>query len=224
MSGDIGGQVLVTGGGGFIGGYIVRELASRGRDVCIYASGAPSSETQFVLGRDAGAVSSSAVRSRTCLDSSRWRGQSSTRGHHPRRPASSTRSPCFAEPVPGVPQKPPGHDQCLRGGPTLRRRTRRELLVDRGPADGAIPADRRRAPAPSGVAKAPGSGAYGAARRRPSCSRSPTSAFGLDVRTIRPSAVYGFGMRWHSANYMKQFVEPAVRGEAVRLRRRTAAP
>src|SRR5262249_56467846 len=41
--------------------------------------------------------------------------------------------------------------------------------------------------------------------------------FGLDFRTIRPSAVYGFGMQWHSANYMKQFVEPAVRGEKVRL-------
>jgi nucleoside-diphosphate-sugar epimerase len=29
--------------------------------------------------------------------------------------------------------------------------------------------------------------------------------------------VYGFGMQWHSANYMKEFVEPAVRGEAVRV-------
>src|SRR5216683_2005133 len=41
--------------------------------------------------------------------------------------------------------------------------------------------------------------------------------YGLDFRTIRPSAMYGFGMQWHAANYMKEFVEPAVRGESVRL-------
>ena len=64
----------------------------------------------------------------------------------------------------------------------------------------------------------PGSGAYGAAKAAGELfAFAYRQAFGLDVRTIRPSAVYGFGMRWHSANYMKQFVEPAVRGEAVRL-------
>jgi len=64
----------------------------------------------------------------------------------------------------------------------------------------------------------PGSGAYGAAKASGELfSFAYQQAFGLDVRIIRPSAVYGFGMPWHSANYMKQFVEPAVRGEEVRL-------
>jgi nucleoside-diphosphate-sugar epimerase len=40
---------------------------------------------------------------------------------------------------------------------------------------------------------------------------------GLDVRTIRPSALYGLGMNPLSSNYMKQIVEPAVRGEPVHL-------
>jgi nucleoside-diphosphate-sugar epimerase len=63
-----------------------------------------------------------------------------------------------------------------------------------------------------------GSGAYGAAKAAGEVfSFAYERAYGLDVRIIRPSAVYGFGMRWHSANYMKQFVEPAVRGESVHL-------
>jgi nucleoside-diphosphate-sugar epimerase len=42
-------------------------------------------------------------------------------------------------------------------------------------------------------------------------------SFGLDFRTIRPSAMYGFGMSRFAPNYMKQIVEPAVRGEEVHL-------
>jgi len=42
-------------------------------------------------------------------------------------------------------------------------------------------------------------------------------SYDLDIRIVRPSAVYGFGMQWHSANYMKEFVEPAVRGEKVQV-------
>jgi UDP-glucose 4-epimerase len=64
----------------------------------------------------------------------------------------------------------------------------------------------------------PGSGAYGAAKAAGELfGFAYHQASGLDVRIIRPSAVYGFGMQWHSANYMKEFVEPAVRGERVSL-------
>ena len=38
-------------------------------------------------------------------------------------------------------------------------------------------------------------------------------AFGTDFRTIRPSAVYGFGMQWPI--FVKPMVEGAVRGEVV---------
>jgi nucleoside-diphosphate-sugar epimerase len=64
----------------------------------------------------------------------------------------------------------------------------------------------------------PGSGAYGASKVAGEVfGFAFQQAFGLDVRIVRPSAVYGFGMQWHSANYMKQFVEPAVRGEPVKV-------
>ena len=64
----------------------------------------------------------------------------------------------------------------------------------------------------------PGTGAYGAAKVSGEVfGFAYQQAYGLDFRVVRPSAVYGFGMQWHSANYMKQFVEPAVRGEAVKV-------
>src|SRR5258706_12090125 len=64
----------------------------------------------------------------------------------------------------------------------------------------------------------PGSGAYGAAKASGELfAFAYQRAYGLDVRIVRPSAVYGFGMQWHSSNYMKEFVEPAVRGEKVQV-------
>ena len=42
--------------------------------------------------------------------------------------------------------------------------------------------------------------------------------FGLDIRIVRPSALYGFGMSWYAPNYMKNIVEPALLGEEVRIR------
>jgi nucleoside-diphosphate-sugar epimerase len=64
----------------------------------------------------------------------------------------------------------------------------------------------------------PGAGAYGAAKAAGELfGFAYQQAYGLDVRTVRPSAAYGFGMPWHSPNYMKEFVEPAVRGERVSL-------
>ena len=64
----------------------------------------------------------------------------------------------------------------------------------------------------------PGAGAYGAAKAAGELfAFAYEQAYGLDVRIVRPSAVYGFGMPSHSPNYMKEFVEPAVRGEKVSL-------
>jgi nucleoside-diphosphate-sugar epimerase len=64
----------------------------------------------------------------------------------------------------------------------------------------------------------PGSGAYGAAKASGELfAFAYQRAYGLDVRIVRPSAVYGLGMQWHSSNYMKEFVEPAARGEKVRV-------
>jgi nucleoside-diphosphate-sugar epimerase len=60
----------------------------------------------------------------------------------------------------------------------------------------------------------PGTGSYGAAKASGELfAYAYNQAYDLDIRIIRPSAVYGFGMPWHSANNIKELVEPAVRGE-----------
>ena len=62
----------------------------------------------------------------------------------------------------------------------------------------------------------PGSGFYGAAKAAGEAfAFAYQQGFGLDVRTIRPSAVYGFGMQWPL--YVKPMVEGAIRGEPVRF-------
>jgi nucleoside-diphosphate-sugar epimerase len=64
----------------------------------------------------------------------------------------------------------------------------------------------------------PGAGSYGAAKASGELfSFAYGQAYDLDIRIIRPSAVYGFGMPWHSANNIKQLVEPSVRGEMAEL-------
>jgi nucleoside-diphosphate-sugar epimerase len=106
--------------------------------------------------------------------------------------------------------------QRLRGRTPHRRQARGRHLVDR-----VLPptsTSRSTPPTPSFARSGPGSGAYGASKVAGEVfGFAFHQAYGLDVRIVRPSAVYGFGMQWHSANYMKQFVEPAVRGEPVRV-------
>ena len=64
----------------------------------------------------------------------------------------------------------------------------------------------------------PGTGSYGAAKASGELfAYAYNQAYDLDIRIIRPSAVYGFGMPWHSANNIKELVEPAVRGEPAEL-------
>lgn len=62
----------------------------------------------------------------------------------------------------------------------------------------------------------PGSGFYGASKvAAEAFGLAFVTGHGLDVRIIRPSAVYGFGMQWPI--YIKPMVEGAVRGEPVRF-------
>ncbi len=58
------------------------------------------------------------------------------------------------------------------------------------------------------------SGVYGASKiASEAFCFAYNKAYGVDFRTIRPSAVYGFGMQWPI--YVKPMVEGAVRGERV---------
>lgn len=68
-------------------------------------------------------------------------------------------------------------------------------------------------------------GAYGAGKvAAEAFAYTYRKSFGLNVRIVRPSAVYGFGMSWFAPNFMKQIVEPALMGEPVRLDRGANMP
>jgi UDP-glucose 4-epimerase len=210
------GRILVTGGGGFIGSYIVAELLRRGRDVAIYGRGELTPEARFVLGPAAAStrleVGSVEDLPRVMATVKRLRPEAIVHAAGSVDTGGLYGNPYLASRA------------ILDGTLNIFEAARlfgvRRVVymssigvlptVQYQPIDAAHPLVLPR--------EGPGSGAYGAAKAAGELfGFAYGQAYGLDVRTIRPSAVYGFGMRWHSANYMKQFVEPAVRGEQVRL-------
>jgi UDP-glucose 4-epimerase len=210
------GTVLVTGGGGFVGSYVTRELINRGRHVCVLVTNELSAETQYVLGDVQGSLS---IEYGLIDDLPRL--IEVVKRH---RPTAIVH-------IAGI-----VGTRALLLNPHMAFRVNLQGTINVFEAArlcevprvvhfssiGVLPKVQYE---PIDVAhplvlatEGPSSGAYGAAKAAGELfGFAYHQAFGLDVRTIRPSAVYGFGMRWHSANYMKQFVEPAVRGEAVRL-------
>ncbi len=210
------GRVLVTGGGGFIGSYVVEELLRHGRDVAIYGRGELTPEARFVLGPAAASipleVGSVEDLPRVMATVKRLRPEVIVHAAGSVDTGGLFGNPYLAS-------------RAILDGTLNVFEAARSFGVGRvvymssigvlptvqyEPIDAAHPLVLPR--------EGPGSGAYGAAKAAGELfGYAYGQAYGLDVRTIRPSAVYGFGMRWHSANYMKQFVEPAVRGEPVRL-------
>ena len=208
-------KVLVTGGLGFIGGYVVRELAAQGRDVVALSRGRTTSpEMRFVLRDSRFGEETGTVEDLDSLIALFERLRPAAVVHS----ASNVQvNELFHDPYEAFRTNVTGTVNVLEAA----RRTGVERVVDIS-SIGVLPAIRYEpidANHPVLLAReGPGSGAYGAAKASGELfAFAFQRAYGLDVRIVRPSAVYGFGMQWHSANYMKQFVEPAVRGEVVRV-------
>ncbi len=208
--------VLITGGTGFIGSHVARALLDRGRRVCLVDIRGLSPEARFVLDEHAATV----PVEHASIDN--WpRLLEVVRHWQPRQiiHIGGIVDPLFLFKNPSVALRVnvEGTVNVLECG--------RLFAVERivyFSSIGVLPAVQYEpidAAHPIILPKAgPASGAYGAAKvSGEAFCFAYHQAFGLDFRTIRPSAAYGFGMQWHSANYMKQFVEPAVRGEKVRL-------
>lgn len=208
--------VLITGGTGFIGSYVARALLDRGRRVCLVDIRSLSPEATFVLGDYAAAVPVEFAS----IDN--WpRLLEVVRRWQPRQIVhiGGIVDPLFLfkNPLVALRVNVEGTVNVLE----CARLSAVERVVYFS-SIGVLPVVQYQpidASHPILMAKAgPASGAYGAAKvSGEAFCFAYHQAFGLDFRTIRPSAAYGFGMQWHSANYMKQFVEPAVRGEKVRL-------
>jgi nucleoside-diphosphate-sugar epimerase len=208
--------VLITGGTGFIGSHVARALLDRGRRVCLADIRGLSPEAKFVLGDHAATVTVEIAS----IDN--WpRLLEVVRDRQPRRiiHIGGIVDPLFLFKNPLVALRVNVEGtvnvlECARLSGVERVVYFSSIgvlpAVQYQPIDAAHPIILPRA--------GPASGAYGAAKvSGEAFCFAYHQAFGLDFRTIRPSAAYGFGMQWHSANYMKQFVEPAVRGEKVRL-------
>jgi nucleoside-diphosphate-sugar epimerase len=211
------GPVLVTGGTGFIGGYVTRQLVEMGQAVTVVAR-APSMtpEMSFVLRDHLGAftVEIASVEDLPAMIGLFERVRPVAVVHS----ASNVEvTKLFRDPYLAFQTNVTGTLNVLEAA----RRTGVERVVDMS-SIGVLPANQYQpidAAHPIFLAdQGPGSGAYGASKASGELfAFAYRQAYGLDIRIIRPSAVYGLGMRWHSANYMKEFVEPAVRGEKVRV-------
>jgi nucleoside-diphosphate-sugar epimerase len=210
------GPILITGGTGFIGSHVARVLLDAGHEVSLLDVRGLSAEARFVLGEHARDVH---VELASIEDGPRIIDVVQRK-----QPRAIIHLGGIVDPV------------FLLRNPTMVMRINVEgtlnILeaaricgVDRVvnfSSIGVLPSVRYQ---PIDVnhpvltaREGPASGAYGAGKvAGEAFCTAYHKAFGLDVRTIRPSAVYGFGMQPHSANYIKQFVEPAVRGEKVRL-------
>lgn len=210
------GPVLVLGGTGFIGGYVARALAAGGRQVIAYARGQPSPEMQAVLGEEPGLI--------TIMNGSvgNLPDLVATVGHI--KPSAIVQLASNVD-VPALLRDPfLAFQENLTGTINVFEAARlhdvRKVIYFS--SIGVLPAPRYQpidANHPLVLSRhGPGSGAYGAAKASGEVfSFAYSQAYDLDIRIIRPSAVYGFGMPWHSANNIKELVEPAVRGEPADL-------
>lgn len=204
--------VLVTGGTGFIGTYVVKALLEAGRRVvCLDVRGL-TPEGRFLLGPLADQV---AVEEGSVDDWARL--LHVVKGHRPLDVVhlATITNPVylFTNPLPGVRVNFLGTVHVLEAARLYE--LRRIVYVSSigvlpakqyEPIDAAHPIFLAREAVPTGV--------YGASKiAGEAFCFAYHQAFGIDFRTIRPSAVYGFGMQWPI--FVKPMVEGAVRGEVV---------
>ena len=204
--------VLVTGGAGFIGSYVVKALLESGRRVIALDLRGYSPEGRYVLEGRADEV---AVEEGSVDD---WvRVLHVVKEHRPLDVVhlATITHPVylFTNPMPGVRVNFLGTVHILEAARLFDIR-RIVYFSSIGvlpakqyePIDAAHPIFLPREAVPTGV--------YGASKiAGEAFCFAYNQAFGTDFRTIRPSAVYGFGMQWPI--FVKPMVEGAVRGEVV---------
>jgi nucleoside-diphosphate-sugar epimerase len=204
--------VLVTGGTGFIGSYVVKALVESGKPVVAFDIRGFQPEARFLLGKLADEVT---VEEGSIDDWARV-----LQVVKEREPAdvvhlATITHPVFlfTNPMPGVRVNFEGTLHVLEASrlfPIRRIVNFSSIGVlpakQYEPIDTSHPIFLPKGAVPTGV--------YGASKiAGEAFCFAYNQAFGTDFRTIRPSAVYGFGMQWPI--FVKPMVEGAVRGETV---------
>jgi nucleoside-diphosphate-sugar epimerase len=210
------GSVLVLGGTGFIGGYIARAIASDGGGVTAYARRGPSAEIQQVWAGESEritVVNGSVSNLPDLLAKVQAIGPSAI----VHAAANVDVAALLGDPYLAFTENVAGTVNVFEAARLLG--VRKVIFLS---SIGVLP-PRQYEPIdvnhPLILARhGPGSGSYGAAKAAGELfAYAYNQAHDLDIRIVRPSAVYGFGMPWHSSNKMKELVEPAVRGEPAEL-------
>ncbi len=207
--------VLVTGGAGFAGAYVTRELRDRGYKVVVLDVGDFRPEMRFVIGEDVDDV----ILERGSIDNLP-RVLDVVMRHKPHAIAhlGAIMDIGFLDQNPMVALKVNVEGTLNIFEAARLNGVSRVVMFSTIAAIGKKMYEPIDGNHPTITARVGPLGAYGAAKvASEAFSFAYNQAFGLDTRIIRPSALYGFGMSWFAPNYMKQIVEPAVLGEPVRL-------
>lgn len=207
--------VLVTGGAGFAGSYVVRQLLDEGYEVIIYDLAEFRPESRFVVGDDAARL----PLERGGIDN--WPRLLEVVQRY--RPGgivhlATIMDVAFLHRNPAI-----AHSVNVGGTINLFEAARlhaaeRVILFSTIGVHGQVryqPIDSNH---PTIMANVGPVGAYSAAKLAcEAFAYAYQQSFALDTRIIRPSALYGFGMSWFAPNYMKNIVEPALLGDPVHL-------
>ena len=207
--------VLVTGGAGFAGSYVVRQLLDDGYRVVVYDVAGFRNESAFVIG-------DAIERVTLCTGSiDNWPVLlGAVQEHRPRAIVhlGSIMDTDLLDRNPMMALKVNVEGTCNVFEAARLNDVQRTVIFSTIGVHGRMKYEPIDGDHPTVTATAGPLGAYSAAKL--SCEAfgfAYQQSFGLDVRIIRPSALYGFGMSWFAPNYVKQIVEPAVYGQAVAL-------
>jgi nucleoside-diphosphate-sugar epimerase len=208
--------VLVTGGSGFAGSYVIRELLDRGHAVVNLDLQDYRAESRFVIGPDFERVTTE----RGSIDD--WPRVLEVVLRH--RPAAIVHAggimdAAYLDEHPTVALRTNvGGTVNLLEACRLLGGVERFVYVSTIGVIGRCLAEPMDGNHPTVTANDGPLGAYSAAK-----AASEAFCFtylqneALDIRIVRPSALYGFAMSWFAPNYVKNIIEPALAGKPVHL-------